>query len=204
MWMPTARNEICALRGRPARVPGVRGQSGRLIGISSSCSVSAPRKKSDAVPDTCLRLAILSGTQTATGSTSIIALQWRLSDWPHRRERFAWTNQITSDTARCFQLPMVLDLGCGTKLLTCGYSALALAATKYRRCYASTFATDHATRLVLFAQKIRAVNLAPSHHHAHRECTVIEVWFCSLRAEVCAVYFQNRPARKLQLPTSHR
>jgi hypothetical protein len=102
-----------------------------------------------------------------------------------------------------FHLRMVLDLGCGTQLLTCWYSALALAATKYRRCYASTFATDHETRLVLFAQKIRAVNLAPSHHHAHRECTVIEAWFYSLRVEVWPT-FKIGQCEILQLPTSHR
>jgi hypothetical protein len=59
-----------------------------------------------------------------------------------------------------FHLRMVVDLGCGIKLLTCGYSALALAATLYRGYYEPTIATDHETRLVLFAQKIRAVNLA--------------------------------------------
>jgi hypothetical protein len=72
----------------------------------------------------------------------------------------------------------------GIILLKYVRSALTLAATTYRRRYASTFATDHETRLVLFAQKIRAVNLAPSHHRAHRECTFIEAWLYSLRVDV--------------------
>jgi hypothetical protein len=42
-------------------------------------------------------------------------------------------------------------------------SALALAATKYRTCYESTFATDHETRLVLFAQKFTPLIL---HHRS--------------------------------------
>jgi len=83
----------------------------------------------------------------------------------------------------------------GTGLLTCVRSALGLAATAYRRCYASTFAAVHEMQLVLFAQKLRALNLAPSHRRAHRKCIFIGACFYSLRVE-CAVYFQNGPARE--------
>lgn len=76
-----------------------------------------------------------------------------------------------------FHLRMMLELGCGIKLLPCGYSALALTATLYRRCYILTFAIDHRMRLILSAQKIRTVNLAPSHHHAHRDRTSTEATF---------------------------
>ena len=98
-------------------------------------------------------------------------------------------------TRRCFYLRMVLDLGCGTKLLTCGYSALALAATKYRSCYASTFAIDHETRLVLCAQKIRAVNLAPSHHHAHRKRYLHRSVVLFASSGSVRSTFKNRPAQ---------
>jgi hypothetical protein len=89
---------------------------------------------------------------------------------------------------------MVLDLGCGTQLLTCGYSALALAATRYRRCYASTFATDNETRLVLFAQKFAPLIL--HHRITTRIVNVPSSKRGSIRFEwKCAAYFQNRPAR---------
>jgi hypothetical protein len=61
----------------------------------------------------------------------------------------------------------------GIKLLTCVRLALALAAIEYRVCYKVTFMIDHMRRSVLFAQKTRAINLAPSYHHAHRESTFV-------------------------------
>src|SRR6266581_1216833 len=92
----------------------------------------------------------------------------------------------------------------GIGILTCVRSALTLAATTYRKCYASTFATDHETRLVLFAQKTRAITLAPSHHRDHRECTFIEAWLHSLRVEVCGPVAKLTSSERLQLPTRRR
>jgi len=87
---------------------------------------------------------------------------------------------------------MVVDFGCGIKLLTCGYSALVLAATTYREDYESTIATGHEMRLVLFAQKIPAVNLASiatlraSSMYLHRSVAL----FASSKNVL-----QNRPTR---------
>jgi hypothetical protein len=58
-----------------------------------------------------------------------------------------------SDTPNFFHRRVVRAFSYGTELLTYIRSVFGYAAAGYRKRYESTFVTDHAKRLVLFAQK---------------------------------------------------
>ena len=72
MSMPKALRNVCARRSRPASARGLLGQPVRLSERPSQLRPAPSRSRSTAVPVHELRSAMISRTQEATGSASII------------------------------------------------------------------------------------------------------------------------------------
>jgi hypothetical protein len=73
MSMPKTRRKVCARRRRPASARGFWGQPVLSLDIPSTPRSAPARKRSAAVPVQVLRSAMISRTQAAIGSASIMS-----------------------------------------------------------------------------------------------------------------------------------